>query len=91
MYNSEYEDNPAHEGKNTDKTHKMRLSIDIHSIKECNFRGLIYAKYNSIQSLGNHCNYFSNLIGIKQYSTFPGLPIAPNTEGIQSICVSYSA
>lgn len=32
--------------------HKMRLSIDIHSIKESNFRGLIYAKYNAIPSLG---------------------------------------
>jgi hypothetical protein len=34
------------------KAHKMRLSIDIHSIKECVFKGLVVAKYNAINSLG---------------------------------------
>jgi hypothetical protein len=34
------------------KTHRMRLSLDIHSIKEANFKGLIYARYGSIPDLG---------------------------------------
>jgi hypothetical protein len=44
------------EGIDKQKAHKMRLSIDIHSIKEANFRGSIFARYNSIPSLGNNKN-----------------------------------
>ena len=33
-------------------SHKMRFSIDIHSIKEPNFKGLIYAKYGAVPSIG---------------------------------------
>jgi len=33
-------------------SHKMRLSVDIHSIKDTTFKGLVYAKYGALQSLG---------------------------------------
>ena len=32
--------------------HKIRLSIDIQSIKNNNFTGSIYVKYNDLSSLG---------------------------------------
>jgi len=38
-------------------SHKMRFSIDIHSIKEPTFRGLIYAKYGALPSLGLYYEY----------------------------------
>ena len=35
-----------------EKPHRIRISIDIHSIKDQKFRGLIYAKYASLPALG---------------------------------------
>ena len=32
--------------------HKLRFSIDIHSIKDPSFKGLIYAKHGALSSLG---------------------------------------
>jgi hypothetical protein len=33
-------------------SHKMRLSVDIHSIKDTTFKGLVFAKYGAVQPLG---------------------------------------
>jgi hypothetical protein len=58
MQGTDYDErNPRNQGgdydsNDTQKTHRMRLSIDIHSIKEANFKGLIYARYGSIPDLG---------------------------------------
>ena len=41
-----------------EKPHKIRISIDIHSIKDQKFRGLIYAKYASLPSLGTGAKTF---------------------------------
>ncbi len=64
MQDSRYEERglrsrAEEDGNERQKTHRMRLSIDIHSIKEANFRGLIYAKYGSISTLGEHDLQFS--------------------------------
>ncbi len=48
--NNEFEDQGDVSGDN----HKMRFSIDIHSIKEHNFKGLLFAKYGALPALGNH-------------------------------------
>jgi len=58
MQDYEYEERDSRpkaeeDGNDKQKIHRMRLSIDIHSIKESTFKGLIYAKYGSIPSLGN--------------------------------------
>jgi len=41
------------QGDASGDSHKMRFSIDIHSIKEHNFKGLLFAKYGALPSLGN--------------------------------------
>ena len=41
--------------KEGDTAHKMRLSLDIHSIKEAIFKGLIYAKYSNVPTIGTNC------------------------------------
>lgn len=48
--NNEFEDQGDVSGDN----HKMRFSIDIHAIKEHNFKGLLFAKYGALPALGNH-------------------------------------
>lgn len=66
-------------------SHKMRLSIDVHSIKDTTFKGLIYAKYGALQSLGRF--YYSIRVltihvGIKPFSTIPAIQISKtNVEG----------
>lgn len=45
-------DAPSNSG-GADQTHKMRLSIDVRSIKDTTFKGLIYAKYSANPTLGN--------------------------------------
>jgi centrosomal protein CEP120 len=83
---SENEDlNTAPRGTN-EKAHKIRISIDIHSIKDQKFRGLIYAKYASLPSLGNvrlYANIISQhfqSIGIKHFKTSPALQINKSIE-----------
>lgn len=41
-----------HPSAGEDAQHKMRLSIDIRSIKDANFKGYIYAKYYANPTLG---------------------------------------
>ena len=36
-----------------DKLHKIRMSIDIHSLRNNNFQGNIYVKYNEVPFLGS--------------------------------------
>ena len=55
---------------NNEKLHRMRLSIDIHSLKDADFRGLIYVRYSAISS-----------IGIKQFKTLPAIEVLKSTEG----------
>ena len=59
--NEEFErlsDNEAQNNEQEDfgdasgESHKMRFSIDIHSIKEHNFKGLLFAKYGALPALG---------------------------------------
>lgn len=65
------EENPNPNPEPTSENrHRMRLSIDIHSLKEAEFRGLIYVRYSSIQS-----------IGIKQFKTLPAIEVLKPTEG----------
>ena len=59
---------------NADKNHKMRISIDIFSLKEPNFRGLIYAKYLT-----------NNAIGLKHFKTNIPIQITTSTEGFLKI------
>ena len=64
------ENKPSDLPPSTEKPHRMRLSIDIHSLKDAEFRGLIYVRYSSIAS-----------IGIKQFKTLPALEILKSSEG----------
>lgn len=50
--------------------HKIRLSIDIHSLKEADFKGLIYVRYAGIPS-----------IGVKQFKTLPAIEVLNTSEG----------
>ena len=59
------------EGNSNENRHQMRLSIDIHSIKDPEFRGLIYVRYSGIASLG-----------IKQFKTLPAIEVLKTTEGL---------
>ena len=45
-YNSIANDNPT-----LNKKHKIRLSIDIRTIKDYQFKGLVYAKYSAHKDL----------------------------------------
>jgi len=51
-------------GDATGDSHKMRFSIDIHSIKEHNFKGLLFAKYGALPALG-----------IKSFMSRPATPV----------------
>lgn len=64
--------------ENTDSPHRMRLSIDIHSLKEAEFKGLIYVRYPAIPS-----------IGIKQFKTLPAVEILRSTEGLALLSQTY--
>ncbi len=64
------ENKPSELPPSLEKAHRMRLSIDIHSLKDAEFRGLIYVRYSSITS-----------IGIKQFKTLPAIEILKSTEG----------
>ena len=65
--------------------HKMRLSIDIHSIKDASFKGLVYAKYSANPTLGTSifpaARLISLTIGIRQFSTLPAVQITKTHEG----------
>jgi len=52
------------QGDASGDSHKMRFSIDIHSIKEHNFKGLLFAKYGALPSLG-----------IKSFMSRPATPV----------------
>ena len=66
------DENKVEESENsTEKKHRMRLSIDVHSLKDAEFRGLIYIRYSAIAS-----------IGIKQFNTLPAIEVLKPTEGI---------
>lgn len=67
----EEENKPFESQNSTEKKHRMRLSIDIHSLKDVEFRGLIYVRYPGIPS-----------IGIKQFKTLPAIEILKSSEGI---------
>jgi hypothetical protein len=48
----------SHDPEILGNPHLLRLSIDIRTIKNAQFKGLIYAKYPSLAALGNSYIYF---------------------------------
>ena len=53
-----------------EKTHQIRLSIDINSIRRCAFQGLVFAKYHPIKNFGMRA----------QFRTTPSIQIASKSE-----------
>lgn len=64
----------------SDIIHRLRLSIDIHSINEAQFKGLIYAYYSGINNLG-----------IKPFKSLPAIEINNSSEElIKNSFASYT-